>query len=292
MNDRHLTMRRTMARLFFFLGLILFADLFFSRCIVAKTRWNDKKAEQVFKTKNVPLVIADTVINDHHIHYAISGNADRPTLVFIHGSPGSWFHYMKYMWDEDLRKKYRIVSIDRPGFGFSDYGKAIHLQDQCKLLLPVLQSLKGDQPMFLCGHSYGGPVVAKLAADAPSLFKTIVITSGSIDPSQEKKETWRHIMDKKPFFWFLPGAFQPSNTELLYLKEDLKPLASDLDKITTNVVFIHGDKDDWVPIENIAYSQKKMVHASSITIDTLKGAGHQIPWKNREEFKKILLNLE
>jgi hypothetical protein len=42
--------------------------------------------------------------------------------------------------DEDLRKKYRIISMDRPGFGFSDYGKAMHLQEQCKLLLPVLQN--------------------------------------------------------------------------------------------------------------------------------------------------------
>ena len=146
--------------------------------------------------------------------------------------------------------------------------------------------------MILCGHSYGGPVVAKLAADAPSLFKIVVIVAGAIDPAQEKKEGWRHMMDKKPFFWFLPGAFQQSNTELLYLKEDLKPLANDLSKITTRIVFIHGDQDDWVPIENIAYGKKMMTKAASISVDTLKGADHQIPWKNREELKKILLQLE
>lgn len=292
MQYRHSKAQKTMARFLFFLTLTVFTDLFLSRCVLAKTRWNDKKAERVFQTKNVPLIIVDTLIEGHHIHYAISGNDDKPTLVFIHGSPGSWFHYMKYMWDEELRKKYRIVSIDRPGFGFSDYGKAMHLQEQCKLLLPVLEKLKNDQPMILCGHSYGGPVVAKLAADAPSFFKTVVIVAGAIDPAQEKKESWRHMMDKKPFFWFLPGAFQQSNTELLYLKEDLKPLAGDLSKITTRVVFVHGDKDEWVPIENIAYSKKMMIHASSISVDTLKGADHQIPWKNREEFKKILLELE
>ena len=99
-------------------------------------------------------------------------------------------------------------------------------------------------------------------------------------------------MNNKPLSWFLPGAFYPSNVELLYLKKDLVPLADDLHKITARVIFIHGDKDNWVPIENIAYSQKKMVNAASITIDTLKGAGHKIPWKNREDFKKILLSLE
>ena len=145
--------------------------------------------------------------------------------------------------------------------------------------------------MYLCGHSYGGPLVAKMAADAPSLFKTVIIAAGALDPALEKKETWRHVMDKKPLFWFLPGVYQQSNTELLYLKEDLKPLANDLSKITTNVLFIHGDKDTWVPIENIAYGKKMMINAASLKADTLSGADHQIPWKRREEFKTILLGI-
>ncbi|MEI9908962.1 MAG: alpha/beta hydrolase [Bacteroidota bacterium] len=251
-----------------------------------------KKRNGFLKVKNVPLQIVDTLIDNRHIHYAMTGSDTLPSLVFIHGSPGSWFHYMKYMWDKDLRKKFRIISFDRPGFGYSDFGDAMHLQEQCKLILPVLQKLKTDQPMFLCGHSYGGPMVAKLAADAPGLFKIVMIASGALDPALEKKETWRHIMDKKPLFWFLPGSFQPSNTELLYLKEDLKPLAKDLDKITANVLFVHGDKDTWVSIENIAYGKKMMVNAASFTADTLRGADHQVPWKRREKFKNILLGLE
>jgi pimeloyl-ACP methyl ester carboxylesterase len=281
-----------MKKVFLIFVAIVFVSLFLCRCVVSKMRWSDAKAERVFKSKNAPLTVHDTLIDGRHIHYAVSGPDSLPSLVFIHGSPGSWFHYMKFMWDEDLRKKFRIISFDRPGYGYSNFGQAMRLQDQCKLLLPVIQKLKTDQPMFLCGHSYGGPMAAKLAADAPGLFKTVVITAGSLDPAMEKKETWRVIMGKKPLFWFLPGAFQPSNTELLYLKEDLKPLAGDLGKITADVLFIHGDKDTWVPIENVAYGKKMMVHAASIRVDTLRGADHQVPWKNREQFKSILMGLE
>ncbi|MEI9957902.1 MAG: hypothetical protein WDM90_16740 [Ferruginibacter sp.] len=60
-------------------------------------------------------------------------------------------NYMKFMWDADMRKKFRIVAIDRPGFGYSDFGKAMHLQDQCKIILPVLQKLKGNQPYVFGG---------------------------------------------------------------------------------------------------------------------------------------------
>jgi pimeloyl-ACP methyl ester carboxylesterase len=265
--------------------------LLLAQCFIMRNRWSDKKAYKIFKTKNVPLTIYDTVINEQHLHYAVCGSDTLPTLVFIHGSPGSWMNYMHYMWDAPMRKKFRIVAIDRPGFGYSDFGKAMHLQQQSKMILPVLEKLKNNQSMFLAGHSMGGPIAVKLAADNPSLFKTVVIIAGAIDVNQETKETWRKIMNAKPMYWALPGAFGPSNTELLYLKNDLLPLQNDFKNITCNVLFVHGDKDTWVPIKNIAYGNKMMINAQSITADTLHGADHQIPWKRMEELKQILLHL-
>ncbi|MFT3909984.1 MAG: alpha/beta hydrolase [Ferruginibacter sp.] len=256
-----------------------------------RNRWSDNKAYRVFKSKNVPLTIFDTVINKRHLHYAVCGSDSLPTLVIIHGSPGSWMNYMKFMWDSAMRTKFRIVAIDRPGFGYSDFGKAMHLQEQCKIILPVLQKLKSNKPMFLAGHSLGGPIVVKLAADDPSLFQTIVIIAGALDIKQEAKETWRHIMSVRPLYWLLPGAFGPSNTELLYLKNDLIPLQEDFKKVTCNVLFVHGDEDTWVPIQNIAYGKKMMTNARSIVADTLHGVDHQVPWKRHDELEKIFLNL-
>lgn len=262
-----------------------------AQCLLMRNRWSDKKAYNVFEAKKVPLEMKDTLIGTQHLHYAISGSDTLPTLVFIHGSPGSWMNYMKFMWDTAMQKKYRIVAIDRPGFGYSSFGKAMHLQEQSNMILPILQKLKTDKPMILVGHSMGGPVAVKMAADNPALFKKIVIVAGAIDINQESKETWRKIMNVRPFYWALPGAFGPSNTELLYLKKDLIPLQSDFAKIICEVLFIHGDKDTWVPIENIAYGKKMMIHAASIAADTLRGADHQIPWKNKEAFTDILLGL-
>jgi len=265
--------------------------LFLSRCVIMRNRWSDSKAKRVFASKHVPLAIYDTIINNRHLHYAVSGSGNLPILVFIHGSPGSWMNYMKFMWDSTLRKKFNIVSIDRPGFGYSNFGKALHLQDQCKLILPVLQSLKTSQPMFLCVHSLGGAIGIQLAAGSPDLFNTIVIVAGSIDASQEKPETWRKIMNVKPLYWLLPGAFAPSNTELLYLKKDLIPLQEQFKKVTCKVYFIHGSNDTWVPIENISYGTRMLINAGNITADTIFGADHQIPWKNKKEFTDILLKL-
>jgi pimeloyl-ACP methyl ester carboxylesterase len=280
-----------MRNLFFYTFLILLLWIFLSQCLILRNRWSDGKAYRVFASKKIPLNIHDTLINKRHIHYAVSGPDSLPTLIFLHGSPGSWMNYMKFMWDTTLEKKFRIVSIDRPGFGYSDFGKPLHLQEQCKLILPIFQSLKTKQPMFLCGHSMGGPIAVQLAASDPSLFTTIILVAGSIDVNVEKQETWRKIMNVKPLYWLLPGAFGPSNTELLYLKADLLPLQQEFKKVTCNVYFIHGSKDTWVPIQNIAYGKSMMINAQSIRADTIFGADHQIPWKNKKEFTDMLLSL-
>ncbi len=278
-------------KIIFYSLVLLTVWILLAQCMIMKERWSDKKAYTVFKAKQVPLQLHDTIINNSHLHYAISGSDTLPTLVFIHGSPGSWMHYMRYMWDTALQKKYRILAIDRPGFGYSSFGKAIHLAEQSKIILPVLQKIKKNKPMYALGHSMGGPVLVKLAADAPTLFNKIVIAAGALDVGQEKKETWRKVMNIKPLYWALPGAFGPSNTELLYLKKDLLLLQNDFAKITCKVLFVHGDKDTWVPIENVAYGKKMMTNASSIIIDTIKGANHQIPWKNSVALRDILLKL-
>ncbi len=274
-----------------YITLFLGLWIFLSQCVIFKFRWSDTKANKVFKAKKVPVQLYDTIINDRHIHYAITGSEALPTLVFIHGSPGSWMNYAEYMWDSAMLSKFRMVSIDRPGFGYSNFGEAMHLQDQCILLLPVLEKLKTDAPMYLCGHSMGGPIVVQLAASAPSLFNKILIVAGSIDVTQEKKESWRKIIALPTLYWLLPGAFAPSNDELLYLKKDLIPLQAEFKKVTCDVQFIHGDKDTWVPIENIAYGKKMLINAQSITSDTLQGADHLFPWKRTSEFKNLLLRL-
>lgn len=285
-------MKRSKLKIFLLSLLLLAVWIALAQCFVMKERWSDKKAYAIFKADSIPLEMHDTIINSTHLRYAVTGGDSLPTLVFVHGSPGSWMHYNHYLRDADLRRKFRLVAIDRPGFGYSSFGKAMHLQEQCNIISPIMQGLRNAHPMFLVGHSMGGPVAVKLAADNPTLFKTVVIVAGAIDINQEAKETWRRIMNVRPLYWTLPGAFGPSNTELLYLKDDLVPLQQDFKKITCNVLFVHGDKDTWVPIQNIAYGKKMMVNAASVSADTLHGADHQIPWKRREDLKAILLKLE
>ncbi len=282
--------KKTMKKALIIFG-ILTAYVIFCQCCM-RFRMSDTKANKIFVAKKVSLQIFDTLLNGHTIHYAVSGNDSLPTMVFIHGSPGSWSHYMDYMYDDALRNKFRFISIDRPGFGYSQFGKPMHLKEQSELLLRIIAAHQNGKAIFLAGHSIGGPVVTQMAAMSPGSFKKIIIMSGSVSPYLEAKETWRHFMNNKVMRLFLPGAFAPSNTEILWFKKDLYQLENELKNIDAEVVFIHGDKDTWVPIGNIKFSMDKMIHAKSFKADTLFGAGHQIPWKNMDELKEILLKLQ
>lgn len=274
--------------------------LIFIFCIVAwlvfcagciRFRLSDQKATALFKSKNVALKIYDTIIGNRHVHFAITGNYSLPILVIVHGSPGSWSNYAEYMYDAGLLKKFRMIAMDRPGFGYSDFGNPMHLREQCELMLQVIAPHRNGQAIYLAGHSIGGPVIAQMAAMSPGSFKKIVIISGSISPYLEKKEKWRTIVDNTILRKFLPGSFAPSNTEITWFKKDLFQLEKELPAINTAIVFIHGDKDDWVPIGNVRYGIDKMINASAIQSDTIKGGGHLIIWKRFDDVKAILLKL-
>lgn len=188
-----------MQRITLYIIAALLVWMLLSQFVIMRKRWSDSEAYKIFAQRKVSLSIRDTIIEGRHLHFAITGSNDLPTLVFIHGSPGSWKDYAEYLWDTTLLKKYRMVSVDRPGFGYSDFGKALPLQKQCEIILPVLKSLSNKKPIYLYGHSMAAAIVIQLAGSDPTLFNALVIAAGAIDVSQEKKETWRKIMKVKPF---------------------------------------------------------------------------------------------
>jgi pimeloyl-ACP methyl ester carboxylesterase len=283
-------MNRFANKMFWVLSILLLLWLILAQSCL-RFRQSDADAKIEFEKVQVQLTTSTFAINKHHLHYALTGSNDLPTLFFVHGSPGSWDAFSKYMKDKELLSRFRMVSIDRPGFGQSDFGNPEHLSVQSELISPLFKILDNHKPMFLVGHSLGGPMILKLAADNPGRFSGLVVLSGSIDPDEEKPEKWRPILFKTPLNYFVPGALRPSNEELWYLKKDLVDLKSDFPRISCPVYFIHGALDTWVPPANTAYGKKMLVNTSQIQIFMIPGANHFIPWSNFNKIKSILLTL-
>jgi pimeloyl-ACP methyl ester carboxylesterase len=254
-------------------------------------RMSDATAKEKFKAKGVEVVMNTITVNHRNLHYVKTGNDSLPTIVFVHGTPGSWDAFENYLEDKDLLQKFRMIAIDRPGFGYSDFGKPLNLAQQSVIISPLLNYINNNKPVFLAGHSLGGPMIVKLAADNPGRIAALVLLAGSNDPAQETPEKWRPVLYKTPLTYLVPGAMRPSNEELWYLKKDLVYLKDDFPKITCPVYIVHGLKDNMVPPANVDYDKKMLVNASKIEELIFPDANHFIPWTRYQPIKDLLLKL-
>lgn len=264
--------------------------LVFAQCSM-KFRMSDSEAKEKFSKNNITLTTEFIQVDGFKMHYAKTGHDTLPTLFLVHGSPGGWTAFERYMQDKELLKRYRMIAVDRPGFGYSQFGDAKNLEEQSRLISPIAKLFQNGKPMYAVGHSLGGPMIVKLQIDNENLFTGLVFLAASNDPGEEKPERWRYIMKVTPLNYFLPGAFRPSNKELVYLKTDLKYLDKEWEKITCPAWIIHGDKDTFVPPGNVEYTKKKLTRAKSVEVKILPGARHFIPWEQYDDIKEVLMRL-
>ena len=275
--------------------VILFSTLVFYIIICQSCmtmRSSKSKTKTFFKDSHTTYIDSTIAIGESKIHYIQTGKEDHPTLFFIHGSPGSWNNFQDFLKDTLLLKKYRMIAIDRPGFGFSNFGEAQDLYVQSNLIEEFVEKIKNGKNIYLIGHSYGGPAIVKMAIDKPNNYKQIVILAGAIDPYAENPETWRPVFMSKPLRYLIPGALRPANDELWWLKNDLFRMKPNLKKVTTNVVIIHGTKDRLVPFSNVDFMKKEFLNAKSVEEISIKDADHFLPWSHYEIIRNKLLDLK
>jgi pimeloyl-ACP methyl ester carboxylesterase len=282
--------RIKLTRIVIFYGTVFFTGIVFTQCKM-KFRTPDRTAKEKFEAAGVTLFTETVDATGYRLHYAKTGNDTLPTLFFVHGTPGSWMKFGKYLQDKDLLKKYRMVSVDRPGFGYSQFGDARNLEQQSAIISVLLLQLKNGKPIYGIGRSFGGPLVVRLAADNPGLFSGLVLLAAALDPATEKKYPWRPIFFKSPLNYFIPGAWRTSNEELSYLINDLKELTKLAPSITCPVYIMHGDADGMVPVSNATYGKKILVNAKPVYLSIIPGAHHHIPDDNYDLVKDVLLKL-
>jgi pimeloyl-ACP methyl ester carboxylesterase len=254
-------------------------------------RMTDRKAEKQFFAHQIDPRFVYTYVNGIRMHYVIAGSDTLPTIFIIHGSPGSWKRYREYLMDEDLLRHFRMIAIDRPGYGYSNAGHAYHLEEQSSLIYGIVQHEKNGRPFHLVGHSLGGPIVIKMAQDHPEAYASLTILAGSISPYDEPAEHWRKTFVHIPLQYLLPRPFRVCNTEIWYFKKDLYEMDNHYDRLTMPVTFIHGDKDPFVTVKNVDYGKKRLSANPNVKVIIIPGANHYIPYEHFDIIKSHLLTL-
>lgn len=251
-------------------------------------RMSEKEARIEFKSVDWQPVFEKYKIGERTIHYVRNGPDSLPLVIFVHGSPGSWNAFSDFLKDSLLLKEVQMIAVDRPGFGYSDYGKGEpSLDTQALLLKPILEKHKKNRKLILAGHSLGGPVIAKMAMLYPELIDHLIVVAGSVDPALEPKGWYRKPMAAAD--WALPGSISASNAEILALKKELEKMIPQWEKIRLPVTVIQGLQDDLVPPGNAAFLEKMLINAK-IEVIRDPGMNHFIPWKKPALIRTAILN--
>jgi pimeloyl-ACP methyl ester carboxylesterase len=275
-------MRYCLYYLFFMLG--------FSSCTVLQWRATDQEIKNYFEAKQIHSKISyfdvdslDLKVRVQHVE-ASKAPID---VLFLHGSPSSLSAWNGYLSDTLLINKARLHAVDRPGYGYSNFGEAMpSIVTQAKVINGLIEDYKLKN-IIVIGASYGGPLAARIAVENKNV-KGVIMVSPAIDPKQEKTIWASRFTQWWLTRWLVPTDYRVAGDEKTVHAQELQHIEKDWAKVKVPVIHIHGDEDDLVPYTNINYSREKF---NSIKIVSLPSTGHEIAWARPELIKPYLLQL-
>ena len=244
-------------------------------------RMSQKEVNTYFADSKLKPTISAYNIAGRTINYSAIGNDTLPTIIFFHGAPGSWSAFIDFFQNDSLLNKVEMVSVDRPGYGYSNFGNSQpSLQKQTEYFKPLLEKYH-KTPTYLVGHSLGGPIIAKIAMEYPDLIDGLIMVAPSIDPDLEPNEGWFRFPLHTPFLrWILPVSFRVTNDEIYFLEDELNLMLPDWKKITVPVTVIQGMKDSLVPPGNAEFAKNRLVNSEWLNIVLVEDMDHFVPWTN------------
>ena len=225
-------------------------------------------------------------IEGREIHY-VEREGGGATILFIHGTPGSWKAFNHYLANDELSSKARLLSVDRPGFGGSAEGGIIRsLSDQARLLSPLLLRAQGADKVVLVGHSLGAPLAARIALDYPDDIAGLLLIAPSLDPALEKPRWYNRLASFTVVQWLVPNELKRANVEVMTLSDELQVMVPLWQSIRVPVTVVQGMEDKLVDPANIDFLENHITQdLKSVRIEK---SGHFILWKQPDLILKEL----
>jgi len=217
------------------------------------------------------------VLDDILLNYEVVGKG-KNTILILPGWGQNISHWTEIA--EDLSNKYKVVSLDLPGFGGSTPPpKPYSVTDYSNIVREFLEKLSIKKPIII-GHSFGGKVAIDLSSKDTIAKKLFLISPSGINfPSLLTivKIGFSKII-KILLFW-LPNKLKGHLLNILAsedyknaneLKSTFKKVVSQnvrsqAQKIKTPTVVIWGEKDSQLKVRH-AKVLKKLIKNSTLRI--------------------------
>jgi len=166
-------------------------------------------------------------------------------IVVIPGAP-CWAEYWAPVLAA-LPQDREMVVVDRPGFAASEPATCVpDIRLQALALSPLLEAAPG-QKILLVGQSYGAAIATMLAARKPKALMGLVLLSSFLG---ETGPTARWLVEMgMRVLTVIPRDLRHAVLEVSGQSAQLMHMHQALQRLTVPVHVIHGDADDFAPIE-------------------------------------------
>ena len=232
-----------------------------------------------------------TAPNSSRFNYQVSGSG--PPLIFIHGLAGSFSWWQRNI--DASCKHFQTYCVDLVGFGGSRRLGRFDLERSIPLLLAWMDE-RGIERASVVGHSMGGLIAARLAAEAPDYVDKLVLVDAAFlgfDPGVIKQGIGLVGALRQVPHDFLPTLMRDSmRAHPLSLFAAINQLLrSDwshvLSSIEAPTLIIWGDRDSVTPLK-IGKAIQNAIHGSELVV--IEHAGHTPMWDQPEVFNQKLLD--
>lgn len=230
--------------------------------------------ETLFPTPPRP-ALQQLSVEGQRVQLVSMAGSGRTPLLFIHGSPGDWQAWARYLDAPALAHFNPRLSVDRPGFGGSGAGQVMtDLRAQARLLAALIPS---GQRAVVVGHSLGGPLVGWLLLDHAEKVCGGVMVAGSIAPALEAPRWYNRVAGTWLAQRIAPEELLWSNTEILALQGELWKLDAEWSRLTRPLVVVQGMDDELVHPATADYAERR-IPAAFRRVQRVEGQGHFVLW--------------
>lgn len=260
-------------RIAFLVFLLLFVGLGVMALRMSFHHTNKQILED-YQKSGISITIGHATYHNYQVRYITGGNPEAKTaLVLVHGAPGSMDMFKSIFQDSLLQQKFRIYSVERPGYGYSNYGKAEpSIAKQAEVLARLLRDKVKQKQIVVLGHSFGAPVAAYMAT-LDSRVIDAVLAGGAVAPDLEKFVGLARLSHEAPLKWLASKDTEVAAEEKLAHPKELQSISRIWNHFPTQLIAMHGTKDWMVPYDNVRYLEER-VPADHFTKVTLPGESH------------------
>jgi pimeloyl-ACP methyl ester carboxylesterase len=221
---------------------------------------------------------------------ASGGDKDGAQVLLLHGAPADASSWNQLLKRSNEIHAGEIMVVDRIGYGNSTNEDELTLAGHAKAIAPLLDKADGQKPI-LVGHSYGGPVALRLAADEPDKVGGLVLIAGACDAYMQDAQWFRRGVDGIRLI--VPKDWERANRELLALTDENRAMEPLLGQVVCPVVIVHGTWDSVCPHDStVAYLQDRLINAEAIRVISIQRARHNLQLTHIDEVIEAINSIE